>query len=541
MQELRLIGVSEDGSGLLLADDDGGRFTLPITDELRTTIRRDRREPASADGQAKAENPLRPRDVQGLIRGGVPLEEIAERAGWTLEKVQRYEGPIRAERDYVSGLAQGVQLYGRGETTTLRERADRRLAERGVEAERVVWDSWKNDDAHWTVTVRFPAGGRQREATWLFDPVNRALRTVDDEARWLGGDEIAAADEEAPERQKAVARKKAGGSARAARPASVYDVEAEGGLEDAQAPHLGATLGSSDDAGKPADLTASMRARQASRSRSKGSGRSNASRPTALPNVTSGSPDVTRVERLDLGTTPPPAPSHPRPEELHARSDSDADNANTNANAEKNDDTTRRATAGVTALPTHKTADAPTADEPDVDVHAADESDDVAAEKSTSTGSRRRKSRRSRANLEQASVRAALHDDDAEQDESLFGELPGFHDGGDVHQLHDVEDDAFDEANLDEADDVAEADVEDAVDDGAETKAAGSAAADDEVVQEESLFDEVDEPAEASAPAKKSTQKRTSVPERASQSRKSSRPSVPSWDDIMFGGRGPKK
>ena len=80
----------------------------------------------------------------------------------------------------------------------------------------------------------------------------------------------------------------------------------------------------------------------------------------------------------------------------------------------------------------------------------------------------------------------------------------------------------------------------DAVDDSAETKAAGSAA-DDEVVQEESLFDEVDEPAEASAPAKKSTQKRTSVPERASQSRKSSRPSVPSWDDIMFGGRGPKK
>ncbi|HCQ18539.1 MAG TPA: DUF3071 domain-containing protein, partial [Dermacoccus sp.] len=55
----------------------------------------------------------------------------------------------------------------------------------GVEAERVVWDSWKNDDTHWTVIVRFPAGGRQREATWLFDPVNRALRTVDDEARWL--------------------------------------------------------------------------------------------------------------------------------------------------------------------------------------------------------------------------------------------------------------------------------------------------------------------------------------------------------------------
>ena len=79
VQELRLVGVAEDGANLLLADGDGGRFTLAITDELRTTIRRDRREPASADRQAKQENPLRPRDVQGLIRGGVPLEEIAER------------------------------------------------------------------------------------------------------------------------------------------------------------------------------------------------------------------------------------------------------------------------------------------------------------------------------------------------------------------------------------------------------------------------------------------------------------------------------
>ena len=40
VQELRLVGVAEDGANLLLADGDGGRFTLAITDELRTTIRR---------------------------------------------------------------------------------------------------------------------------------------------------------------------------------------------------------------------------------------------------------------------------------------------------------------------------------------------------------------------------------------------------------------------------------------------------------------------------------------------------------------------
>lgn len=522
MQELRLLGVSEDGSSLLLAADDGERLSLPINDELRSTIRRDRREPASPDGQAKVENPLRPRDVQGLIRGGVPLEEIAERAGWSLEKVQRYEGPIRAERDYVSELAQRVQLYGRGETTTLRERADHRLAERGVEAERVVWDSWKNDDAHWTVIVRFPAGGRQREATWLFDPVNRSLRTVDDEARWLGGDEIASADEDAPQRRKAVERKRSGGSARALRPANVYDVEAEGGLADAQGPHLGAAIAAKDEGGKPADLTASMRARQASRGRSKSSSSSStrpAARPTSLPGS---APEVTRVERLDLGTTPPPAPSHPRPEEL--------DDDSSAAQAEESN--ARRADAGVTKLP-------PRAAEQS---HDTDDEQGGSEPTQQSSSSRRRKSRRSRASVETAPVRSALQTDDTDQDESLFGELPGFHDGGsgdvsdESQMLHAVDDDAADTDEFAaEADDATETTDADAT--------ATSTDESSEPVQEESLFDE--DVAEASDEAEKPSpvkdRKDTTVPQRASQSRKSGRPSVPSWDDIMFGGRGPKK
>ena len=88
--------------------------------------------------------------------------------------------PVRERTDSTPTWPQEEQGDLDALSTALRERADRRLAERGVEAERVVWDSWKNDDTHWTVIVRFPAGGRQREATWLFDPVNRALRTVDD-------------------------------------------------------------------------------------------------------------------------------------------------------------------------------------------------------------------------------------------------------------------------------------------------------------------------------------------------------------------------
>ncbi|WP_239303830.1 septation protein SepH [Dermacoccus nishinomiyaensis] len=567
VQELRLVGVAEDGANLLLADGDGGRFTLAITDELRTTIRRDRREPASADRQAKQENPLRPRDVQGLIRGGVPLEEIAERAGWSLEKVQRYEGPIRAERDYVSELAQRVQLFGRGETTTLRERADRRLAERGVEAERVVWDSWKNDDTHWTVIVRFPAGGRQREATWLFDPVNRALRTVDDEARWLGGDEIAAADEDSPQRQKAAARK---GGARTHRDAPVYDVEAEGGLADAQDPHLGARLSPSDPRAGAGDLTASMRARQASRGR----GRSSSQRSSGGAGTTSATSRATqlpasmapteRTERIDVGTTPPPLPSHPRPEELTESGDESRE-APVNTAGGKRDSSGRDGDAvtndAVTTSAAGSGADARgVTGASDDDSHAGAQSDDTNSETShhvdvdeasgkAARGSRRRKSRRPRARVEQASVRGALRDDDDEHDESLFGELPGHHDGGDVY-----EDDAIDAEEHDgehEFDDVAtdsSAEFDDEVAAQAENESSDDAesasAADEETSGTETREAAPTKNDTTSRDASsKGTSKGTSpaVPPRASQSRKSSRPSVPSWDDIMFGGRGPKK
>jgi len=42
MQDLRLIGVHEDGVHLLLADDEGNRYQLPLDESLRAAARRDR-------------------------------------------------------------------------------------------------------------------------------------------------------------------------------------------------------------------------------------------------------------------------------------------------------------------------------------------------------------------------------------------------------------------------------------------------------------------------------------------------------------------
>ena len=112
MQDLRLIGVHEDGQHLLLADSEGNRFRVPLDEPLRAAVRRDR--PRLGQLQIEIDGGMRPRDVQALIRAGASAEEVADRSGWSVEKVRRYEGPILAEREHVAGLARGVRLRGRG-------------------------------------------------------------------------------------------------------------------------------------------------------------------------------------------------------------------------------------------------------------------------------------------------------------------------------------------------------------------------------------------------------------------------------------------
>ena len=252
MQDLRLIGVDDDGGHVLLADGDGARFRLPLDESLRAAARRDR--PRLGQLQIEIEGGMRPRDVQAMVRAGMTAEEVAERSGWTVEKVHKYEGPILAEREYVAGLGQAVRLRQRGGSrmaTSLGHRVTDRLTERGVSTDTIEWDAWRREGPEWTVVVTFAAGGRQRQATWAFDVPNRSLHARDDEARWLSEDEPAAGPlpSEAP----------------------VYDIEADGGLQAARRHPR------SDD---PVDLVTAMRERSAARNR-RGSARRRQLEPVA--------------------------------------------------------------------------------------------------------------------------------------------------------------------------------------------------------------------------------------------------------------------
>lgn len=187
MQDLRLVGVADDGAHVLLVGTDGTRFRLPLDEALLAAVRRDR----PRLGQLQIEvGGLRPREVQELIRTGLSTQEVADRSGWTVEKVRKFEVPVLAEREYVANLARAANP-GRDSRTaaTLEDRAHERLRQRGVPLDHLSWDSARVETGVWTVQLVFPAGGRERTAQWRFDPKARYLRAVNDDARWLSEDD----------------------------------------------------------------------------------------------------------------------------------------------------------------------------------------------------------------------------------------------------------------------------------------------------------------------------------------------------------------
>ena len=222
MQDLRLIGVHEDGQHLLLADADGGRYRLTLDEALRAAARRDR--PRLGQLQIEIEGGLRPREVQALIRRGLSAQEVADRAGWTVEKVRRFEGPVLAEREHVARVAQQCAVGSRGPgPVTLAERVSERLRDRGVDRDDIEWDSSRDDEGVWQLSLTFAAGGRQRTATWRYEPLGGAVTATNDEARWLS-EEAAVGAIPTPHRAAS------GGDS------DVYDIDADGGRRPRRAP-----------------------------------------------------------------------------------------------------------------------------------------------------------------------------------------------------------------------------------------------------------------------------------------------------------------
>ena len=201
MQDLRLLGTSEDGSRLVLQSPEGETYGLRLDERLHAALRGDRARLGQL--QIELDHELRPREIQARIRAGESAEQIAESAGVPLEAVRRFEGPIQLERTHVSDLARStnVRRVTDAAARPLGELVAERLEARGVPADALVWDSWRRDDGRWLVRLAYSHAGRDHHASWVFDPSVRTVEPADDEARWLTEEERAVPEHREPRRQ----------------------------------------------------------------------------------------------------------------------------------------------------------------------------------------------------------------------------------------------------------------------------------------------------------------------------------------------------
>lgn len=190
MRTARLVGLTPDGSSLIVATDVGEELAIAADARLRAAVRGDR--PRLGQLEFEMETPLSPRDIQTRIRAGASLDDVARVAGIEMERVERFAAPVLAERDYVAITAMSSSVRRRGETSghrNLRITVTERLMGRGIDIDTIDWDSFRLEDGRWTVTADYHSGEATRHAEFTYDPRGRFSIAANDEARWLLGDQ----------------------------------------------------------------------------------------------------------------------------------------------------------------------------------------------------------------------------------------------------------------------------------------------------------------------------------------------------------------
>ena len=179
MRELKVTDV--DGATLVVADDEGNEFRVPVDE---TSLRRLRHSRTAEDGPR-----VSPKDIQSHLRAGLSNDEISALTGASLDLIQRFETPVLAEREFIISSALSVPTQTTVETetgnlsTAFGTVITQRLHSLSASAER--WATWKEETGSWVVKLEFNANGIEHDARWSFEPRKRTLTPANSDASTL--------------------------------------------------------------------------------------------------------------------------------------------------------------------------------------------------------------------------------------------------------------------------------------------------------------------------------------------------------------------
>jgi hypothetical protein len=190
MSELRLTGKNPEGTHLTLTNPIGEEFTIRISDTLRATVNQPRLAAVAASDDVET---MSVKEIQRRLRAGETMDAIARDGHISVEKVERFAGPILQERVYILDQAFAVVLRKESarDQETFYDVVISRLAPMGVDSDSLSWNTWRIDDGTWTIDLSYPNRDGHGSATWNFDLNRRSITATNENARWMLGQEPA--------------------------------------------------------------------------------------------------------------------------------------------------------------------------------------------------------------------------------------------------------------------------------------------------------------------------------------------------------------
>ncbi|MGH3747424.1 MAG: septation protein SepH, partial [Micromonosporaceae bacterium] len=115
-------------------------------------------------------------------------EEVARVANVPVDRVLRYAGPVLQERAMLAQHGRRTRLRSSESGESLAKVIDTRLAEHGVDVEKVSWDAYRREDGTWRVVASWPSGKATAKAVWELDKARQVVTAHDEMAQFLSAD-----------------------------------------------------------------------------------------------------------------------------------------------------------------------------------------------------------------------------------------------------------------------------------------------------------------------------------------------------------------
>lgn len=154
MQQLRFVRLSEDGTFVVLTDEQGVPYQLALDEALAAGVRRGMQRSVAQ----KSQPGITPRDIQSLIRKGVSIDEVCDQTSLDVDFVRRFAEPVLAEMDFVIQRAQRLSIFSEGLTVSVEDLVDRACRRADVPEDELQWSCRKVEEATWRVEAVHESG-----------------------------------------------------------------------------------------------------------------------------------------------------------------------------------------------------------------------------------------------------------------------------------------------------------------------------------------------------------------------------------------------